>query len=109
MDTVLFQVYGLSITGVLVLGFVAQGIFSARFIVQWIASELRKESTIPKIFWYLSLVGGLLLLTYAILRKDPVFILGQSMGVFIYLRNIMLYKNKESSVIPKATKTKETE
>jgi lipid-A-disaccharide synthase-like uncharacterized protein len=79
----------------LTLGFLAQGIFSARFIVQWIASERKKESFIPVSFWYLSLAGGLMLLVYAINLGDPVFILGQSTGAFIYLRNIILIKARQ--------------
>ena len=78
-----------------ILGFCAQALFSARFLVQWIASEKRKESYIPVIFWYFSLSGGLLLLIYAIHRKDPVFILGQSTGVIIYARNLyFIYKKR---------------
>lgn len=74
----------------LVLGFLAQGLFSARFLVQWVASERAKRSIIPVSFWFLSLGGGLLLLMYAIYRRDPVFILGQSSGVFVYSRNLYL-------------------
>ncbi len=77
-------------TWVLVLGFVAQGLFSARFLVQWIASERQGRSVVPLTFWLLSLAGGALLLVYAILRKDPVFILGQAAGLFIYTRNVYL-------------------
>jgi len=72
----------------LIIGFIGQGLFSARFLVQWLVSERQKRSIIPEAFWYLSLAGGLTLLTYAIHRKDPVFILGQSVGSFIYLRNL---------------------
>lgn len=79
----------------LILGFFAQAMFFMRFLFQWIASERRKESCIPNIFWFFSLSGGLLLLTYAIHRKDPVFILGQSVGSFIYLRNIILIYGKK--------------
>ena len=71
-------------------GFVAQGIFTARFVVQWVASERRRESIVPAAFWWLSLLGGATLLTYAIHRRDPVFSVGQGMGLFIYIRNIML-------------------
>lgn len=71
-----------------IIGFVGQGLFSARFLVQWLASEKRKQSIVPEAFWYLSLAGGLTLLAYAIHRQDPVFILGQGLGSFIYLRNI---------------------
>jgi len=71
-----------------VLGFVAQAFFTARFAVQWIASERARKSIIPLAFWYLSLGGGILLLAYALYRRDPVFILGQAFGVFVYLRNL---------------------
>lgn len=72
------------------LGFLAQGIFASRFIVQWIASEKAGRSYVPVAFWYLSISGGLLMLSYAIYRQDPVFILGQSTGVIVYARNLML-------------------
>ena len=79
----------------LVIGFLGQLFFSMRFIVQWIASEREKRSIIPIAFWYFSLLGGTTLLAYAIYRKDPVFILGQSLGVFIYSRNLyLIYKEK---------------
>ena len=71
-----------------VLGFVAQGLFTMRFIVQWIASERAGHSVIPTAFWFLSIGGGLLLLVYALYRKDAVFIAGQAFGVFVYLRNL---------------------
>jgi lipid-A-disaccharide synthase-like uncharacterized protein len=70
------------------LGFVAQGFFTARFVVQWIASERAGKSVIPLAFWLLSIGGGVLLLAYALYRRDPVFIAGQSFGVFVYLRNL---------------------
>ncbi|MCK5056659.1 MAG: lipid-A-disaccharide synthase N-terminal domain-containing protein, partial [Candidatus Aminicenantes bacterium] len=68
----------------LIVGFLAQGFFASRFLVQWIVSEKRKESVMPLYFWYSSVFGGLLLLVYAIHILDPVFILGQSMGLLIY-------------------------
>lgn len=71
-----------------ILGFVAQAMFSARFLVQWIASERAGRSVIPLAFWTFSIAGGLLLLAYALYRKDPVFIAGQAFGVFVYLRNL---------------------
>jgi lipid-A-disaccharide synthase-like uncharacterized protein len=74
----------------IVLGFVAQGLFTMRFLVQWIASEREKRSVVPVAFWYLSVAGGGLLLVYAIYRKDPVFILGQATGLVVYVRNLML-------------------
>lgn len=78
----------------LTIGFIGQGLFSARFLVQWLASERQKRSVIPEAFWYLSLAGGLTLLIYAIHLKDPVFILGQSVGSFIYLRNLYFIRRK---------------
>jgi len=79
----------------LIFGLLAQSIFFMRFVVQWIASEKRKESYIPIQFWYLSLAGGLGLLIYSIHIRDPVFILGQSTGVFIYIRNLtFIYRKK---------------
>ena len=79
----------------LCIGFIGQGLFASRFIVQWIYSEKKGESTIPIIFWYLSIIGGVGLLAYAIFRQDPVIIVGQLFGIFIYLRNlILIYKNK---------------
>lgn len=79
----------------LVLGLFAQGLFTARFAVQWIASERAGESVMPNLFWYISLSGSSLLLLYAIHQRDPVFILGQSAGIFIYLRNIHFILRKK--------------
>lgn len=67
-------------------------LFAARFLVQWIASEIKKVSYLPSSFWYLSILGSIGLLIYAIYRKDPVFILGQGMAMIIYVRNIMLIR-----------------
>lgn len=72
----------------LTLGMVAQLMFTLRFVVQWIASERARRSVMPETFWYFSFVGGVMLLIYAIYRMDPVFILGQASGLFIYGRNI---------------------
>src|SRR3990167_9889550 len=72
----------------LAVGFIAQLMFSMRFIVQWIASERARRSIVPETFWYFSLFGGALLLAYAVYRLDPVFMLGQAMGLVIYARNI---------------------
>jgi lipid-A-disaccharide synthase-like uncharacterized protein len=69
-------------------GFLGQTLFFMRFFIQWLASEKQKKSIIPKAFWYFSLAGGITLLSYAVYRRDPVFIFGQSTGLFIYLRNI---------------------
>jgi lipid-A-disaccharide synthase-like uncharacterized protein len=73
-----------------VLGLVFQGAFTARFLVQWIASERQGKSVIPISFWYLSLFGSAGLLLYAVVRADPVFILGQSLGSVVYVRNLVL-------------------
>ena len=70
------------------LGFIAQAMFTARFLVQWIASERAGRSVVPMAFWVFSIGGGVLLFVYALYRRDPVFILGQGLGVFIYLRNL---------------------
>jgi len=70
------------------LGFVAQIMFTLRFVVQWIASERAGHSVVPLAFWLFSIGGGLLLLVYALYRRDPVFIAGQAFGVFVYLRNL---------------------
>lgn len=69
-------------------GFFGQALFSARFIVQWIYSEKNRKSVIPVAFWWFSLSGGVVLLSYAIWRADPVFIAGQAGGLLIYLRNL---------------------
>ena len=76
----------------MVLGFIAQGLFSARFLVQWIASERRGKSVVPRAFWYFSVAGGALLLAYAIHRRDPVFIVGQGAGLVVYLRTLQLLR-----------------
>jgi lipid-A-disaccharide synthase-like uncharacterized protein len=76
-------------------GFLGQAFFSMRFLVQWIASERRRESVIPVSFWFFSIGGGLTLLMYAIYRLDPVFILGQGAGLFVYCRNLYLIRRKE--------------
>ena len=79
----------------LLIGLLGQGLFASRFIFQWIYSEKKGESAIPVIFWYLSVFGGIGLLTYAIFRKDPVIILGQLFGIIIYIRNLILIYKKE--------------
>jgi lipid-A-disaccharide synthase-like uncharacterized protein len=74
----------------LTIGFLGQAIFTARFLVQWIVSERKRDSVVPVAFWWLSLLGGLTLLSYATYRRDPVIILGQAMGLAVYARNLML-------------------
>ena len=80
----------------LVLGIVAQLLFTFRFIYQWIYSEKQKISSLPKGFWLISLLGSLLILTYAILRLDPVLIVGHATGIFIYTRNLKLLKGEQT-------------
>jgi lipid-A-disaccharide synthase-like uncharacterized protein len=84
-------------------GFIAQVMFMARFLVQWIASERARRSVVPTAFWFFSIAGGLLLLIYAIYREDPVFILGQAAGLFIYVRNITLIRRERRTAGEVAT------
>jgi lipid-A-disaccharide synthase-like uncharacterized protein len=86
-----------------VIGFLGQGLFTARFLVQWIASERRGESVVPIAFWWFSLLGGGTLLTYALYRRDPVFALGQATGLFVYTRNLMLIDRKRAQARREAT------
>ena len=72
----------------ILIGYMAQAMFAMRFVVQWIASERAGRSVVPTAFWVFSIGGGIMLLGYAIYRKDPVFIIGQAFGVFVYLRNL---------------------
>jgi lipid-A-disaccharide synthase-like uncharacterized protein len=84
----------------LCVGLIGQGIFSARFIIQWLVSEREKKSVIPIAFWYLSLLGGITLFLYALYKKDPVFIIGQFSGVFIYTRNLyLIHRERATRVI----------
>ena len=81
----------------LVIGFGGQLLFFGRFLVQWIVSERIGKSVIPISFWFFSLGGAVVLLVYSIHRMDPVFIAGQSMGLVIYTRNLMLLRNEHSA------------
>lgn len=78
-------------------GFSGQALFAARFLVQWIATERRRQSVVPTAFWYFSLGGGLVLLTYALWKKDPVFIVGQSFGLLVYSRNLWFVRRGEGA------------
>ncbi len=80
---------------ILVVGFTGQAMFFMRFFVQWLYSEKHRRSLIPTAFWYFSLGGSLLLLTYAIIKRDPVFIVGQSTGFIIYTRNLVLIHREQ--------------
>ena len=82
------DVFIIKFDGWVVLGFVAQGFFTMRFVVQWIASERARRSVIPVAFWFFSIGGGALLLVYALYRRDPVFIAGQALGLVVYVRNL---------------------
>jgi lipid-A-disaccharide synthase-like uncharacterized protein len=82
------DVFVVKFDGWVLLGFVAQGFFTMRFAVQWIASERARRSVIPVAFWFFSIGGGALLLVYSLYRKDPVFIAGQALGLVIYFRNL---------------------
>jgi lipid-A-disaccharide synthase-like uncharacterized protein len=81
-------------------GFVGQFAFGGRFILQWIASEVKKRSHVPIGFWYLSLIGSIILLAYSIHRAEPIFILGFSLNAFIYIRNLhLIYKHKQTGEV----------
>jgi lipid-A-disaccharide synthase-like uncharacterized protein len=83
--------------GWLLVGFLGQALFTGRFVVQWVASEIRKKSVVPRAFWWFSIAGGMTLLAYAIHRRDPVFILGQAGGLLVYFRNLMLIRRTEAA------------
>jgi len=85
---------------VLIVGFGGQALFSARFVIQWLASERAGRSVIPDVFWYFSLAGGATLFVYAAYRADPVFMLGQGMGLFIYARNLWLIRRERRGGAP---------
>lgn len=76
----------------IIIGFVGQGLFTARFFVQWLYSEKVKRSVVPVAFWYFSLAGGIIMTAYAVHRMDPVFIVGQGAGLIVYFRNLMLIR-----------------
>lgn len=82
------------------IGFLGQALFSARFVVQWLASERVRQSVVPHAFWWFSLAGGITLLAYALWRQDPVFVLGQSLGLVVYVRNLMLISRHRRTVKP---------
>src|SRR5215831_17708941 len=99
----LYDVFVLRLDAWAVLGFAAQAMFSGRFLVQWIASERAGRSVMPFAFWWFSVAGGLLLFIYALQRRDPVFILGQGAGLFIYLRNIVfVLRERRTGALPAA-------
>lgn len=84
----------------LIVGFTGQACFTCRFLVQWLVSERRKKSIIPLAFWYFSILGGATLFSYALYRRDPVFILGQSTGLLIYFRNLYFIRREAGNSLP---------
>jgi lipid-A-disaccharide synthase-like uncharacterized protein len=84
----LLDVFVVKLDWWVLLGYAGQALFTMRFVVQWIATERARKSVIPVAFWFFSIGGGVLLFGYAISRRDPVFILGQGLGLFVYLRNL---------------------
>ncbi len=96
------NVFVVQLNAWIILGFFAQACFTMRFVVQWLASERAGRSVVPIAFWFFSLGGGSLLLIYAIQRQDPVFIVGQGMGLFIYIRNLWLISNERNAAASKA-------
>lgn len=78
-------------------GFLGQALFSCRFLIQWLVSERQRRSIIPHAFWYFSLAGGATLLSYAIYKEDPVFIVGQAGGLFIYARNLYFIRRVQKT------------
>jgi lipid-A-disaccharide synthase-like uncharacterized protein len=84
----------------ILIGYIAQMLFAMRFVVQWIASERAGRSVVPMAFWIFSIGGGVMLLGYALYRKDPVFIIGQSFGVFVYLRNLQFVLRSGGTAAP---------
>jgi lipid-A-disaccharide synthase-like uncharacterized protein len=99
ISSYLNDVFIIKFDGWVVLGFIAQGFFTMRFVVQWIASERARQSVIPIAFWFFSIGGGVLLLIYALYRRDPVFIAGQGLGLIVYFRNLyfILLNGKQTS------------
>jgi lipid-A-disaccharide synthase-like uncharacterized protein len=79
------------------IGFLGQITFGSRFFVQWIASERARRVIIPKMFWYLSLLGGVTLFAYALHRRDPVFAVGQGLGLVVYVRNLVLHRAPQAA------------
>ena len=87
----------------LAVGFLGQGLFSMRFLIQWIHSERHRRSLIPVLFWHFSIAGGVVLLIYAIWREDPVFITGQAAGLLIYSRNLYLIHRERRVTVQAST------
>jgi len=95
------NVFFLQLNWWVLLGYAGQALFSMRFIVQWLASERVGRSVIPVAFWFFSIGGGALLFVYALYIRDPVFILGQGFGLFVYLRNLhFVFRERKGALVP---------
>src|ERR1700688_3918394 len=99
LATYFHDVFVIKFDGWVILGFVAQGFFTMRFVVQWIASERARASVIPEVFWFFSIGGGAPLLVFALYRRDPVFIARQALGLVVYVRNLffIIVNGRQSS------------
>jgi lipid-A-disaccharide synthase-like uncharacterized protein len=96
--TYFHNVFIVKLSWAMLVGFIGQALFTMRFVVQWIATERAKKSVIPVAFWFFSIGGGIVLFGYALYIADPVFILGQGFGVFVYLRNLyFVYREKRAA------------
>ena len=92
------NVFVMKLSWWVLLGYAGQALFTMRFVVQWIATERARKSVFPVAFWFFSIGGGVLLFGYALAKKDPVFILGQGFGLFVYLRNLyFVYRERRAS------------
>lgn len=100
IDALLASIHSLNAITIawLCIGLLGQLLFSIRFVLQWLSSERHRKSVIPTAFWYFSIAGAIVLLAYAIHLRDPIFILGQCFGVFIYFRNLQLvYQHRKQT------------
>ena len=94
------NVFFLDLNWGLLLGYVGQSLFGMRFVVQWLASERVGRSVMPVAFWFFSIGGGVLLLAYALYKRDPVFIIGQGLGLFVYLRNLyFVFRERKMALV----------
>ena len=99
----LYNVFVLNLSWLVLFGYIGQLMFTMRFLVQWIATERARKSVFPVAFWFFSIGGGVLLFVYALMKKDPVFILGQGFGVFIYARNLyFVYRERRAGQVATA-------
>jgi lipid-A-disaccharide synthase-like uncharacterized protein len=95
------NVFVMRLNSWVLLGYVGQALFAMRFIVQWVASERVGRSVIPVAFWFFSIGGGAVLFVYALYIRDPVFIIGQGLGLFVYLRNLhFVFRERRAKLVP---------